>query len=86
MFNEKFMTTWTGRTIAQKTYAQARAYFKANVKAITDFRAVGGQVNTYATASAATELKEAVASALAEFAESNKENAMAVGEVKDVRE
>ena len=90
IFDEKFMTTWTAKTIAQKTFDRARAYFEAKVKAIADFKAAGGQVNTYASANAATEIKDAVASALAEFAESsaeaNKENAMAVGEVSDVRE
>ena len=84
MFDEKFMTAWTGRTITQKTYAHARAYFEAKVKAIEDFHAAGGQSNSYATANAASELKQAVASALEEFSELNKENAMPVDEVKQV--
>ena len=86
IFDEEFMTEWTGRTIIQKTYDLTRAYFEAKVKAIASYRAAGGQANNYATANTATEMKAAVASALAEFAESNKENAMAVGEVSDVRE
>ena len=57
IFDEKFMTAWTARTIAQKTFDLARAYFEAKVKAIADFKAAGGQVNSYATANAATEIK-----------------------------
>ena len=90
IFDEKFMTAWTARTIAQKTFDLARAYFEAKVKAIADFRAAGGQVNSYASANAATDIKDAVTSALAEFAEnnadSNKENAMAASEVSEVKE
>ena len=57
IFNETFITAWTARTVAQKTFDLARAYFEAKVKAIADFNA-----------NAATELKDAVASTLAEFA------------------
>ena len=90
IFDQEFMTAWTKQTIAQKTFDLARAYFQAKVQAIADFKAAGGQVNSYATANAATEIKDAVASALAEFAKSNadskKENAMAASEVSDVKE
>ena len=86
IFDEEFMTKWTSRTIGQRTWAHATAYFEAKVKAIEDFHAAGGQSNTYAAANAATEIKDAVAAALEEFTSQNKENAMAVNEVKEVRE
>ena len=86
VFDEKFMTEWTSRTIAQKTWAHAKAYFEAKVKAIENFHAAGGQSNTYASANSAIELKNAVSTALEKFATQNKENAMAVNEVKEVRD
>ena len=62
------------------------AYFEAKVHAIENFHAAGGQSNSYAAANAATEIKDAMAAALEEFSAQNKENAMAVNEVKEVRE
>ena len=56
------------------------------MRAVENFHAAGGQSNAYASANAATELKSAVADALEEFASQNKENAMAVNEVKAVRD
>ena len=86
MFDENFMMEWTLRPIAQRTWAHATAYFEAKVRAVENFHAAGGQSNTYASANAATELKSAVADALEEFASQNKENAMAVIEVNEVRD
>ena len=86
IFDEKFMTEWTNRPHAQKTWAHATAYFEAKVRAIENFHAAGGQPNTYAAANAATEIKDAVAAALDEFTSQSKENAMAVNEVKEVWE
>ena len=86
IFDEKFMTEWTGRPHAQKTWAHATAYFEAKVKAIKNFHTAGGQSNQYAAANAATEIKDAVAATLDEFASQNQKNAMAVNEVKEVRE
>ena len=42
IFVEKFMTEWTGRLHAQKTWAHATAYFEAKAKAIKNFHAAGG--------------------------------------------
>ena len=56
------------------------------MQAIENFHAAGDQSNQYASANAAIEIKDAVAAALDEFASQNKENAMAVSEVKEVRE
>ena len=67
-------------------WAHATAYFEAKVQAIENFHAAGGKSNQYASANAATEIKDAVAAALDEFTSQNKENAMAVNEVKEVRE
>ena len=86
IFDELFMMEWTNRPHAQQTWAHATAYFEAKVQAIENFHAAGGQSNQYASANAATEIKDAVAAALDEFASQNKENAMAVSEVKEVRE
>ena len=83
MFDEKFMTEWTNRPHAQKTWAHATAYFEAKTRAIENFHAAGGQSNPYAAANTATEIKDAVAAALNEFTTQNKENAMAVNEVKE---
>ena len=66
IFDEKFMTAWAWQTLGQKIYAQVRTYVEVKVKAIEDFISAGGQTNTYAAANSATELKEAVASALEE--------------------
>ena len=82
MFDEKFVTEWTNRPHTQKTWAHATAYFEAKARAIKNFHAEGGQSNQYAAANTATEMKDAVAAALDEFASQNKENAMAVNEVK----
>ena len=86
IFDEKFMTEWTGRPHAQKMWAHAAAYFEAKVKAIENFNAAGGKSNQYAAANTVTEMKDAVAAALDKFASQNRENAMAVNEVKYVRE
>ena len=42
IFVKKFMTEWTGRLHAQKTWAHATAYFEAKAKAIKNFHAAGG--------------------------------------------
>ena len=63
----------------------ATVYFEAKVQAIENFHAAGGQSNQYASANAATEIKDAVAAALNEFTSQNKENVIAVNEVKEVR-
>ena len=86
MFSNKMMTEWKTRPNPQKTWAHATAYFEAKARAIENFHAAGGPSNMYASANAATEIKDAVAAALDEFATQNKENALAVNEVKEVRE
>ena len=86
IFDEEFMTKWTACPHAQKTWAHAPAYFEAKVRAIENFHAAGGQSNVYAATNAASEIKDAVAAALEEFTSQNKENAMAVNEVKEMRE
>ena len=86
MFDKEFMREWANHSIAQNTQTHATAYFEAKVRAIKNFHASGGQSNTYASANAATELKEVVAAALDEFATQNKENVMAVNEVKEMQE
>ena len=86
IFDEKFMTEWTSRPIAQKMWAHATAYFGAKVRAIENFHDAGSQFNTYASANAATEIEDTVVAALDEFTTQNKENARAVNEVKEVRE
>ena len=46
IFDEKFMTEWTGRPHAQKMWAHVTAYFEAKVKAIENFHAAGGAVQS----------------------------------------
>ena len=73
-----------GRTIYRKISANSRPYFEAKVTAAEDFHAAGWYPNTYAAANTTPGLKEAVASALEEFTGQNKENVMAVDEVKNM--
>ena len=86
ILEKEFKREWTIHSIAQNTQTHAAACFKAKVRAIENFHASGGRSNTYASANAATELKDAVAAALDEFAAQNKENEVTVNEVKEVQE
>ena len=51
-----------------------------------NFHAAGGQSKQYAVTNTATEIKNTVAAAFDEFNLQNKENALTVNEVKEVRE
>ena len=79
IFDKKFMTEWTSRPIVQKMWVHATAYFE-------NFHAAGSQSNTYVSANAATEIEDTVVVALDKIKTQNKENALAVNEVKKVRE
>lgn len=80
------MTRWTGRPVAQRTWNHATTYFGDKVRAIENHHAAGGQSNTYASANAATEMKNAVATALEEIRTDSRETALAAEEAKQVHD
>ncbi len=79
-FDKPIMTRWTGKPAADKTYANARIFFKVETVSIESYKAANKKIsskNDYSTANTALEITELLKATKAEneaLAEALKQN------------
>lgn len=83
IFGKKCLTEWGTKSPTAKAWPHLYAFFKKQVKELEYYEAIGEQGNLYATANAATELKNGLeATMAAALSRANAEHALGLNKVK----
>ena len=83
LFGERCIIKWNTKPAPDKVWPHPHVYFEKRMKDVEEYEAIGGRGNTYATANAATELKEGLEATMVHaLTKANEEHALAIGELK----